>query len=112
MVKFIPPAPEPQCGSLESSVRKSIEGMPWLGPSDNAAIELAAIYAARIDEAVDTGDNALATKALYLGPHLLNTLRELGGTPKERAALTAGTSQEVDPIDELKRKRAGRAQAG
>lgn len=99
-------------GSLEASVRKSVESMPWLEPSDNAAIELAAIYAARIDEAVDTGDNALATKALYLGPHLLNTLRALGGTPEERKALTSGTTQEVDPIDELKRKRAGRSQAG
>lgn len=102
---------EPVRGSLETSVRKSVEGMPWLAPSDHAAIELAATYAARIDEAVDTGDNALATKALYLGPHLLNTLRALGGTPEERKALTAGESQEVDPIDELKKKRAVRAQA-
>lgn len=99
-------------GSLEASVRKSVERMPWLAPSDDAAIELAAIYAARIDEAVDTGDNALATKALYLGPHLLNTLRALGGTPEERKALTSGEGKEVDPIDELKKKRATRAQAG
>ena len=27
------------------------------------------------------------TKALYLGPHLLNTLRALGGAPAERKAL-------------------------
>lgn len=105
------PLPEP-LGSLEASVRKSVEGMPWLTPSDNAAIELAATYAARIDRAVDGGDEQAATKALYLGPHLLNTLRALGGAPIERKALTSGEAQEVDPIDELKRKRAGRAQAG
>lgn len=103
---------EPERGSLETSVRKSVEGMPWLSPSDNAAIELAATYAARIDLAVDSGDNVAATKALHLGPHLLNTLRELGGTPKERKALTAGESQEADPIDELKKKRAARVKAG
>ena len=103
---------EPVRGSLETSVRKSVEGMPWLGPSDAAAIDLAAAYAAQIDAAVETGEGQDVTKALYLGPHLLNALRELGGTPKERKALTAGETQEADPIDELKKKRATRAQAG
>lgn len=104
--------PEPERGSLETSVRKSVEGMPWLGPSDTAAIDLAAAYAAQIDSAVATGEGQDVTKALYLGPHLLNTLRALGGTPAERKALTSGETQEADPVDELKKKRARRSQAG
>lgn len=104
--------PKRQPGSLEASVRKSVEAMLWLEPSDEAAVDLAVTYAARIDDAVANGEGQDVTKALYLGPHLLNTLRALGGAPAERKALTGGAAPEVDPVDELKRKRRERAQAG
>ena len=71
---------------LANSVAASVRAMPWLAPSDKAAIDLALTYARRIDEALDAGGED-TTKALYLGPHLLNTLRALGGTPAERKAL-------------------------
>jgi hypothetical protein len=66
--------------------------MAWLEDSDGAALDLAREYARRIDEALDAAradpaDAKLAeaaTKALYLGPHLLNTLKALGGTPDAR----------------------------
>jgi hypothetical protein len=55
--------------------------MPWLTPADRAAVDLAKSYAAAIDGADDV------TKALYLGPHLLKTLTELGGSPAGRKLL-------------------------
>jgi hypothetical protein len=73
--------------SLSGSVAKAIEAMTWLVPTDMAAADLAMTYAARIDEALATGEGQEITKALYLGPHLLNTLRALGGAPAERKAL-------------------------
>jgi hypothetical protein len=73
--------------SLAASVRASVKGMHWLAPTDQAAVDLALAYAARIDEALVDGEGQEVTKALYLGPHLLNTLRALGGAPAERKAL-------------------------
>jgi len=72
---------------LTASVRASVDAMSWLKPSDQAAVDLALTYARRIDEALALADGQEVTKALYLGPHLLNTLRALGGAPAERKAL-------------------------
>jgi hypothetical protein len=68
-------------------VQTAVEQMHWLAPTDRAAVDLALTYAKRIDEALEYGEGQEVTKALYLGPHLLNTLRALGGTPAERKAL-------------------------
>jgi hypothetical protein len=65
----------------------AVEAMSWLRPTDQATVELARSYAERIDAAIDSGTEADAAKALYLGPHLLNTLRALGGAPADRKAL-------------------------
>jgi hypothetical protein len=73
--------------SLAESVEASVEAMVWLKPTDQAAVDLALAYAARIDAALATAEGQEITKALYLGPHLLNTLRALGGAPAERKAL-------------------------
>ncbi len=73
--------------ALSDAVRDAVAAMPWLKPSDGAAVDLALLYAARIDEAVESADGQELTKALYLGPHLLATLRALGGAPAERKAL-------------------------
>lgn len=54
--------------------------MPWLTPSDEALVEVARKYARAIDEDEDG-------KALFLGPHLTNTLKALGGSPADRKAL-------------------------
>lgn len=74
---------------LRGSVEGSVAQMSWLKPTDQAAVDLALAYAGRIDEALASGDGVEVTKALYLGPHLLNTLRALGGAPAERKALGA-----------------------
>lgn len=74
-------------GFLTDSVTTATGKMRWLTDTDQAAVDLALTYAARIDEALDEGEGQEVTKALYLGPHLLNTLRALGGTPAERKSL-------------------------
>ena len=73
--------------TLEVSVKGAVTAMTWLHPSDRAAVDLALAYARRIDAALTEGDGPEVTKALYLGPHLLNTLRALGGAPVERQNL-------------------------
>ena len=73
--------------SLQESVQAAVSLMGWLKPTDGAAVDLALTYAARIDDALEFGEGVEVTKALYLGPHLLNTLRALGGTPAERKAM-------------------------
>jgi len=85
---------QPAAGStpttLTEEVDKAVSAMPWIVDSDKAAVALARSYAQRIDEAVANGEGQEVTKALYLGPHLLNTLRALGGAPAERKTLTQG----------------------
>ena len=72
---------------LKASIRATTDAMAWLTPADRAAVDLAYSYAATIDQAIESGDAQTVTKALYLGPHLLNTLAALGGTPAGRKAL-------------------------
>lgn len=90
---------------LRASVEAAVAAMPWLHPSDIAAVDLARAYADRIDEALEFGEGQEVTKALYLGPHLLNTLRALGGAPAERKAL--GVEEAV--VGKLAQLRAVRA---
>lgn len=61
-------------------------------PKDQALVDLGVRYAIRIDAGIDEGGQA-ATKALYLGPHLVNVCRELGLSPSARGAVA------VDPAD-------------
>ena len=72
---------------LRASVVAATKAMKWLTPADQAAVDLALSYAETIDAAIESGDPFLTTKALYLGPHLLNTLGALGGSPAGRKAL-------------------------
>ncbi len=67
--------------SLLDVVTAAVGAMHWLGPSDRAMVGLALEYARRIDAATD--EKAVG----WLGPHLANVLRALGGTPADRKAL-------------------------
>lgn len=60
-----------------------------LKPEDEALVASGRRIAERIDTAAGTGDAMAETKALYLLPHLMNILRELGATPAARADLKA-----------------------
>jgi hypothetical protein len=92
-------------------VDEAIERMTWLTDSDGAMVALARRYATEIDRAQGLADavaeltgagmsnselnrlrqlelRADVTKAVgWLGPHLANALKALGGTPAERKAL-------------------------
>lgn len=101
-------APRRKKGPLEAKVDAATSKMAWLEDSDAAVVELAKTYARRIDDAIAMEAGPDVTKALYLGPHLLNTIRALGGAPEERLAITApqeNTAKEVDPVDDLHKKR-------
>lgn len=99
---------------LAASIEASVAAMSWLEPSDGAAVALALTYARRIDKAVEDFEEGLIdtvalNKVLYLGPHILNTLRALGGTPAERKALLDGEGTPGGKLDELKARRQKKA---
>ncbi len=97
--------------SLRDSVSGAVAAMSWLKPTDQAAVDLALAYADRIDVALSEGEGQEVTKALYLGPHLLNTLRALGGAPAERKAL--GVEEAVGgKLAQLRSIRTGSQAAG
>lgn len=71
--------------SLAASVARSVAARgDEVTRADQALVDLAMRYAAQIDDGVEAGGQA-ATKALYLGPHLLKALNALGCTPEARA---------------------------
>jgi hypothetical protein len=99
---------------LAAAVEKSLRAATWLTEADEATKELARGYASYVDAAHAAADAELIHKAYSVaGPNLHKTLTSLGLNPEARKELgVKGEAQEVDPIDELKRKRAVRAQAG
>lgn len=76
-------------GAFEKTVRANQE---LVGDLDAAVTEAGRVIAARVDEAVESGEGQEVTKALYLLPHLMNVLREMYATPKSR--LEAGLGKE------------------
>jgi len=67
--------------TLHAAVTAAVGAMPWLTPADQGMVALALEYARKIDAAED--DKAVG----WMGPHLANALRALGGSPAERKAL-------------------------
>lgn len=81
VAKPVSPKIEPT-PDLRIVVRACIDQMGWLTPSDQATVALALHYAEMIEIAEDRA------KVLgWHGPHLLNTLRALGGTPADRKSI-------------------------
>lgn len=67
--------------SLAESVLRCVrEAGDTIEPKDQALVDLALRYALQIDAGINEGGQ-VATKALYLGPHLLKALEALGLTP-------------------------------
>lgn len=78
-------------------------------PEDESIIASGRRIAERIDTAAASGDALAETKALYLLPHLMNILRELGATPAARAELKAkAKSGDTDKRAKLTALRGGR----
>jgi len=73
--------------SLVESVTDAVKAMHWLTESDQAMVDLAIRYAQRIEEAATEGGDQSFKMVGWLGPHLANTLKSLGGAPAERKAL-------------------------
>lgn len=94
--------------SLAASVARAVaERGAELKPEDDAAVDLALRYANAIDAAISRGGQDM-TKGLYLGPHLLATLRELGCTPAGRVALVGKRDEAAGGKSKLAAIRAGR----
>jgi hypothetical protein len=66
---------------MEASVTEALAAMKWIEPSDRAVVDLALTYARQIDTFLRSDDAQVNSKGIYLGPHLLRALTELGGTP-------------------------------
>lgn len=111
--------------TLEAAVLRSVNAAADTGDLDEGIIETARRYAKAIDETEDVQvmckscgetavpDKTARTKALYLGPHLVNALREMGLTPAARNQ--SKPSDRVDPRDEamseFERRREARKKA-
>lgn len=81
-----------------AAVTAAVDAMTWLGPSDRGMVALAFEYARKIDAADD------AKAVGWMGPHLANVLRALGGAPGDRKAL--GIEEPVrGKLAELRRAR-------
>lgn len=80
-----------------------------LDPSDETVIQSGRMIASQIDYATTHGTGQEVTKALYLMPHLMNVLGELGATPEARRRIkeAAGEAKEqpTDPLEAFKLKR-------
>lgn len=82
-----------------------------LGPSDRALVQAGRRIAASIDAVAGTGDRVAESKALYLVPHLMAVLRELGATPAAREELAGAATSSLESgkgpneLEEFKRRR-------
>ena len=83
---------------LLSAYNATIEGNPHLNlPTDQALVEAGRSIASQVDFAIENLSGADVTKALYLIPPLINTLREMKATPLSRQALTPPPKNDHKP---------------
>lgn len=80
-------------GDLRRAFDESVTASSHLIEGVDAAIIAAGRRLAdQIDYAADNLSGQDLTKALYLTPHLMNVLREMGATPAAREGMTEGAS--------------------
>lgn len=98
-------------GELEQAVLDSVSAKgSQVTDLDAALVELARSYARQIDLVpIDAGYDR--TKALYLGPHLLKALAELGCTPVARGIQPAKKGDKASVVSVLDRMKAERSSA-
>lgn len=75
--------------SLVDAYDRTVEAVSGVddGGKDEAIVSVGRTLVEQIDWAVKHGVGQEVTKALYLVPHLMNVLRELGATPAVRGSL-------------------------
>lgn len=93
--------------AYERTIRQlKAEGV--ISAADDAAVQSGRMIAAQIDYAVVNCSGQEVTKALYLMPHLMNVLDELGATPEARRRIkeAAGDTKETptDPLEAFRLK--------
>jgi len=71
--------------NLVDAYDQTVDASDLVEDVDSALVASGRTMAKRIQDAVDEGEGQEVTKALYLTPHLMNILREMGATPKSRA---------------------------
>lgn len=93
-------------GELEQAFLDSLESLDEPVPEEyGGVVALGRAYAENIDESRST-DTEAATKALYLGPHLLGVMKLLGMAPAEAAGASTskkGGSTNPKVIDIMRR---------
>lgn len=68
-----------------------------LPETDIALVAAGRAIARQIDDTIRHGTGTDITKVLYLVPHLMNVLRELGATPAARAAVQTAAGKKREP---------------
>lgn len=77
---------EGPASGITAAFEQSLDALD-LTDADLAVIEAGRATAKQIDGALEHGTSYERTKALYLLPHLMNVLKELGATPAARASI-------------------------
>lgn len=92
-------------GQIESVVTeafdKSVEALQ-LTAADSALIASGRRLAQQIDAASGSFDPLAETKAMYLMPHLMTVLRELGATPAARASVKTAKEEQGGKLAQLR----------
>lgn len=96
--------------TLRSEIEAALDKMPDLEESDQGLKALAVRYADRIDAGLAAGGKD-GIKVMYLGPHLFNVLRELGGSPAQRKTGAAPAGKEKPKKSKLQLLRAERSES-
>lgn len=110
--------PDDMAGSLVEAFETSVKASE-VEDVDAALIATGRRLAFQIDTVVRAGKAVETTKALYLVPHLMNVLRELGATPTARAEIgtvvattaadAAGSEVEVSDFESFRRAKGSTA---
>lgn len=90
----------PVGGTLATAFATTV-GALELQDADATLVAAGQRIAEKIDAAAATGDQLAETKALYLVPHLLNVLRELGATPAARDAVGSTAHEKAGDENDL-----------
>ena len=85
---------------ITSSYERTVKALETTG-ADEALVESGRAIARQIDYATKHGTGQEVTKALYLIPHLMNVLRELGATPASRSEIVKNTAENQEQKDDI-----------
>lgn len=86
-------------------------------PADVALIEAGRWVVRQIDAAANSGDPVVESKAVFMVPHLVNILRELGATPQTREEMrtqaeAAAQVRTDNDLERFRKRRSARRSAG